>query len=125
MSRRAGAVSGMAGDPGPALPEHGSGAGPASTVGFPDELLYRRVLRRKGRDAVRAIYMARWSVEHPGKLVICDQAGNEVDTLAIAPGGDRPAPGLFVGTAWNPYPGPDWDEDRPGRWTRAVYRDNQ
>jgi hypothetical protein len=63
--------------------------------------------------------MARWSIDHPGTLVIADRAGNAVDAVEIPLGGDRPAPGLLCNSLWSTYPGPDWEEDRPGKWSRA------
>jgi hypothetical protein len=70
-------------------------------------------------------YMARWSVEHAGKLVIIDRAGNEVDALAVPVSGERPGLGLLAGSVWSPYPGSEWDEDRPGLWYRPVYRESR
>lgn len=70
------------------------------------------------------VYVARWSVEQAGKLVITDHAGNEVDTFAIPPGVERPSEGFFLGALWAPIPGAEWEEDRPGRWTHAVFRES-
>lgn len=70
------------------------------------------------------VHVARWSDEHPGKLVITDPCGNEVDTFGILPVGEQPGQGLFRGTPWSPYPGSEWQEDRPGQWSRSVYREN-
>jgi hypothetical protein len=66
-------------------------------------------------------YVAHWSDGHRGKLVITDRAGNEVDSLAIPPGGDRPGPQVFFHAAWAPYPGSEWEEEPPGRWSVSVF----
>jgi hypothetical protein len=70
-------------------------------------------------------HMARWSAGNAGKLLIINPAGNIVDALAIPPGGDRPGPGLLAGAIWAPYPGAEWEEDRPGQWSQAVFRERR
>jgi hypothetical protein len=75
---------------------------------------------------MRAVYVARWSVAHAGRIVITGpEDSHEVDAIVIPPGGDRPGPGLFCGSVWSPYPGPEWEEDHPGQWSRPVYREDR
>jgi hypothetical protein len=67
--------------------------------------------------------VAHWSAEQTGNLVVTDQSGNEVHTFPIPPAGEQPGSGLFFGTHWAQYPGTEWQEDPPGQWTRAVFRE--
>ena len=68
------------------------------------------------------IHMAYWSHSHKRQLIITDGAGKIVDSLTIPVEGDRP-PKVFADAAWAPYPGAEWDEEPPGCWSIAVFRE--
>jgi hypothetical protein len=54
-----------------------------------------------GDTPVDDSYVAVWSREHKGQLVICDAAGKRVSSYVVTPPGDRPGPEILL------EPGPE------------------
>jgi hypothetical protein len=67
--------------------------------------------------------VAHWSRSHSRRLIITDKVGRTVDSLTIPAGEERPSEVWLGGTMWAPYPGAEWDEEPPGCWSVAVFRD--
>jgi len=63
-----------------------------------------------------------WSRQQSGRLVIADTAGTVMATYPVARAGDRPGPGMLLGSGWYAFPGAEWEEEPPGRWSVAVFR---
>jgi hypothetical protein len=70
-------------------------------------------------------HIAQWSEKEPDVLVITGPAGNLVRSLRIEPAGDRPGVRILWRTGWVAYPGTEWQEERPGQWSRAVFPDSE
>ncbi len=70
-------------------------------------------------------HTARWSREQRDRLVITDKAGKAVDSHAVQPAGDRPGARILWDTGWMAYPGAEWQEDRSGQWSRAVFPESE
>jgi hypothetical protein len=70
-------------------------------------------------------WIAQWPVNDRNVLVITDPAGNVVESLVTQPAGDRPSAHILWHTGWIAYPGTEWQEEPPGQWSRAVFRDGQ
>jgi hypothetical protein len=68
-------------------------------------------------------YLARWSHQERERLVIVDVAGNVVSSCSVAQSCDRPGWEMLVSAGWCAYPGSEWEEEPPGRWEVAVFRD--
>jgi hypothetical protein len=67
-------------------------------------------------------YMAHWSRGDEGRLIVSDDTGETVDSVTVPSCGDRP-PDVFAGAVWARYPGAEWDEESPGCWSIAVFRE--
>jgi hypothetical protein len=68
-------------------------------------------------------YVAHWSRADSNRVVIIDAEGKTVDCFGAAPDGDRPSENAFCGAVWAPFPGCEWEEEPPGRWSVAVFRE--
>jgi hypothetical protein len=63
-----------------------------------------------------------WSRQQSGRFVIADTAGTVMATYPVPQTADRPIPGMLLGSGWCAFPGAEWEEEPPGRWSVAVFR---
>jgi hypothetical protein len=68
-------------------------------------------------------HLAMWLARRRKELTIADHSGAVVDRYPVQHDGDRPGPHLLWHTGWAAYPGAEWDEEPPGEWSIAVFRD--
>ena len=76
----------------------------------------------RGRKMTSSGYVARWSAGRREELVVADQSGAAVSRYPVDHDSDRPSPQLLWHTGWASYPGAEWDEEPPGEWSIAVFR---
>jgi hypothetical protein len=70
---------------------------------------------------VSGCHVALWSDQRPDVVFIADPGGNAVDSYPVPSASNRPGWEMLVQTAWCLYPGSEWEEEPPGRWSAAVF----
>lgn len=66
-------------------------------------------------------HMARWSSRQRERLVITTEPGQAVACYPVPQATPRPGPELLWDTGWLAFPGAEWEEEPPGRWSIPVF----